>query len=181
MTEFKPFPKIPRHRGGCLIQEKIDGTNGSIYIGEDGEFLVGSRTRWITPESDNFGFARWAHQNKEELLKLGPGQHFGEWWGVGIQRNYHLSERRFSLFDTGRWSDPAIRPACCSCVPVLYAGPWSNDAIDATMAKLAETGSIAAPGFMNPEGVVVFVPHARLLFKRTFDGDGHKGTGGDDA
>lgn len=57
-TEFVPFQKIGRLSRGCTITEKIDGTNASIYIGEDGEFLTGSRTRWITPEDDNYGFAR---------------------------------------------------------------------------------------------------------------------------
>lgn len=52
--------------------------------------MPNSRTRWITPEDDNYGFAKWANENKEELLKLGIGQHFGEWWGSGIQRGYNL-------------------------------------------------------------------------------------------
>lgn len=172
---FTPFPKIPRHGGGCLILEKIDGTNSSIFIGEDGEFLAGSRNRWITPEDDNFGFARWAYDHKDELLTLGPGHHFGEWWGAGIQRRYGLTEKRFSLFNTGRWSNPETRPACCHCVPLLYAGQYVDSAINETMAKLKETGSIAAPGFMNPEGVVVYLPGAHWSFKKTFDGDKHKG------
>lgn len=45
MIEFKPMPKIGRLSRGCTATEKIDGTNASIYIGEDGEFLTGSRTR----------------------------------------------------------------------------------------------------------------------------------------
>jgi hypothetical protein len=73
MTEFREFQKIPRLSRECIITEKIDGTNGCIYIGEDGEFLVGSRTRWITPEQDNFGFATWAMAHRDELLTLGPG------------------------------------------------------------------------------------------------------------
>ena len=68
--EFQEFPKIARLTRECTITEKIDGTNASIYIGENGEFLVGSRSRWITPEEDNYGFAKWALANKEELLKL---------------------------------------------------------------------------------------------------------------
>ncbi len=174
-TPFTAFPKIPRHGGGCLISEKIDGTNSSIFIGEDGEFLAGSRNRWITPEDDNFGFARWAYDHKDELLTLGPGHHFGEWWGAGIQRRYGLTEKRFSLFNTGRWSNPETRPACCHCVPLLYAGQYVDSAINETMAKLKETGSIAAPGFMNPEGVVVYLPGAHWSFKKTFGGDKHKG------
>jgi hypothetical protein len=34
-----------------IITEKIDGTNASIYIDDDGTFLTGSRTQWI-----NVGF-----------------------------------------------------------------------------------------------------------------------------
>src|SRR5882762_4949927 len=50
-----------------------------------------SRKRIITPEQDNFGFARWVYDNAETLVHdLGEGLHFGEWWGSGIQRGYGL-------------------------------------------------------------------------------------------
>src|ERR1700675_3768540 len=149
-TPFTPFTKIARLSRGCTVSEKLDGTNASIFISDDlSEFLVGSRTRWITPEDDNFGFARWAHANKEELLKLGPGHHFGEWWGLGIQRNYGLKEKRFSLFNSNRWSDAAgIRPACCYVVPVLYEGLFNTTIITDWLLALAIDGSHAAPGFM---------------------------------
>lgn len=67
MAEFVPFKKIGRLSRMCTITEKIDGTNASVFIGEDGEFLTGSRTRWITPEDDNYGFAKWAQTHKDEL------------------------------------------------------------------------------------------------------------------
>ena len=119
---FKPFPKMARLRRDCLITEKIDGTNASIYIGAydpldsnclGGQFggdeplgiWAGSRNRWITPKDDNFGFAQWVLNNAAELFNLGEGHHFGEWWGSGIQRNYGFTngERFFSLFNAGRW------------------------------------------------------------------------------
>ncbi len=90
--EFHAFDKIARLSRECVITEKIDGTNASVFIGENGEFLTGSRTRWITPDDDNYGFSHWAHDHKAELLELGPGHHFGEWWGEGCQRNYGLTE-----------------------------------------------------------------------------------------
>lgn len=175
MTEFKPFSKIARLSRDCCITEKIDGTNASIYIGEDGEFRTGSRTQWITPENDNFGFARWAQQNKDELLKLGVGHHFGEWWGVGIQRGYHLSERRFSLFNVAKWSDDNIRPKCCHVVPVVYNGLFDTLKVDEAIQRLLDEGSIAAPGFMKPEGIVIWHTAARMYFKKTLEKDGeHK-------
>lgn len=171
--EFKSFPKIPRLSRECIITEKIDGTNASIYIGEDGEFLVGSRKRWITTENDNHGFAKWAHEHKEELMRLGPGHHFGEWWGSGIQRGYGLQkgEKRFSLFNTSRWGENPDRPNCCNVVPVLYQGLFSTNTVDSCLDILARNGSFASPGFMQPEGVVIYHVAGNCSFKKTIEKD----------
>jgi hypothetical protein len=169
--EFTEFNKIARLTRLCTVTEKIDGTNASITITEDGQFLIGSRTRYITPQDDNYGFAKWAVANQAELMKLGYGTHFGEWWGQGIQRNYGLKEKRFSLFNTSIWSNDAVRPACCSVVPVLYSGQFNTQQIDHTLLMLKEGGSIAAPGFMNPEGVVIWHDAARIYFKKTIEKD----------
>jgi len=192
MIEFAEFPKTARLSRECVVTEKIDGTNASIFIAEDAQpielrpgrtepFLCGSRTRWIFPEADNYGFAAWAWEHFGELLKLGPGHHYGEWWGQGIQRKYDLKEKRFSLFNVARWADerdrekfPVDRPACCHVVPVLYRGDFTTAAIDESLDKLAGMGSLAAPGFMRPEGVVVWHEAARVLFKKTLGGDGAK-------
>lgn len=164
--EFKSFQKIPRLSRECVITEKIDGTNASIWISEEGEFKSASRTRFITPENDNFGFALWAKQHEEELRGLGPGAHFGEWWGVGIQRGYELSERRFSLFNCGRWTAENV-PKCCSVVPILYQGPFLTEAVEGSLLRLATFGSQAAPGYLKPEGVVIYHKAAKYLFKKT--------------
>ena len=95
--EFRPFPKIPRFDREVIITEKIDGTNASVHVTDDGHVFAGSRNRWLTWDQDNFGFARWVKEHEDELRTgLGPGTHFGEWWGLGIQRGYDLHERRFS-------------------------------------------------------------------------------------
>lgn len=172
MSEFIPFPKIARLSREIIITEKLDGTNAQIWISDDGtEIRAGSRTRWITPQDDNFGFARWAEENRDELLKLGPGRHFGEWWGKGIQRNYSLTEKRFSLFNVSRWEDDALRPSCCHTVPVLYRGDFSQSAWQNALADLAKNGSRAAPGFMKPEGIIVFHVAANIGFKKTIEKD----------
>jgi len=175
VTEFIPFPKIARLSREIIVTEKIDGTNTQVFVGEDGEVLAGSRTRWITPQADNFGFAAWVEKNREELRNLGPGRHFGEWWGQGIQRRYGLTKKRFSLFNVSRWgpegADVASLPACCHVVPVLYRGSFSEEAISGALAALGGRGSLAAPGFMEPEGVVVFHVAAGIAFKKTLLGD----------
>ena len=187
--DFQPFPKMARLSRECVITEKIDGTNAQICITEDGGFWVGSRTRWITPEQDNFGFAKWAYENREELMALGIGRHFGEWWGQGIQRNYGLKVRRFSLFNTIRWclhgeepkqiqtGDPRIvkmqdvLPPCCGLVPVLHRGMFCTTTIEDCINNLKSSGSYAEPGFMNPEGIVVYHVAAGIGFKKTIVGD----------
>jgi hypothetical protein len=173
--DFVEFPKMARLSREVFITEKLDGTNASVTITEDGQFLTGSRTRWITPEDDNYGFAKWAQENRDELLKLGVGSHFGEWWGKGIQRNYSMTERRFSLFNVSRWADDAVRPACCHVVPVLYQGQMEQFGVllgvKAAMKRLEAEGSIAAPGFMKPEGIVIFHTAANLYFKKTLEKD----------
>lgn len=168
--EFKAFPNIGRLSRDIVITEKLDGTNASIVITPEGEFLIGSRTRWITPQDDNFGFSKWAHENKDELLKLGEGAHFGEWWGQGIQRKYGLSEKRFSLFNVGRWNNDNC-PTCCSVVPTLYIGDFCTAKINGVMSMLEVNGSAAAPGFMKPEGIVIYHKQANVLFKKTFEND----------
>lgn len=192
MTEFTGFPKIARLNREIIVTEKIDGTNALVEIAEDGSIRTGSRNRYITPEMDNHGFAGWVRDNTDELHRLGPGRHFGEWWGSGIQSGYGLAkgEKRFSLFNVSRWGDGVLneddglpaRPACCGVVPTLYKGPFSEDEIKETLRQLEYHGSVAAPGFMRPEGVIVFHTASGTLFKVTIKGDEKpKGLVGGDA
>lgn len=167
--EFEAFPKMPRLSREIIITEKIDGTNAQVFIADDGTILAGSRTRWITPADDNFGFAAWVEKNADELRNLGPGRHFGEWWGAGIQRKYGQDRKRFSLFNVSRWSEE--RPSCCDVVPTLYRGDFTTEAVDDTIAVLRDTGSMAAPGFMQPEGVIVFHLAGNVRFKKTLEKD----------
>ena len=48
--EFKGFSKIPRLNREIIITEKIDGTNGQIYVPEDPTepIFAASRNRWLT-------------------------------------------------------------------------------------------------------------------------------------
>lgn len=175
MVEFEPFPSLKRLYREITVTEKIDGTNAQICVTEDGQVIAGSRNRWITPDEDNAGFARWVAEREADLRDdLGVGRHFGEWWGAGIQRRYDQSEKIFSLFNTSRWHGTGV-PRHCSVVPVLYTGMFSDDAITTVLEKLRKDGSVAAPGFMDPEGIVVYHSQARQSFKVTLDNnDKHK-------
>ena len=167
-------------------------TPKSLYIGEAEEFLIGSHSRWLGEHTDNHNFWHWAMNNKSELLKLGPGFHYGEWWGSGVQRGYGLpkGEKRFSLFNVGRWClfaetpklisiDPKTKiekyqerlPSCCGLVPILWTGMFETDLIDGQLNILETYGSKASPGFMNPEGIVIYHKAGNLMFKKTIKKD----------
>jgi hypothetical protein len=185
--EFQQFEKIARLKRECFISEKIDGTNAQIHIVPVNELdrpaiataettglamLAGSRTRYITPTDDNFGFAKWVEAHQDELWSLGEGRHYGEWWGLGIQRGYGQTEKRFSLFNAWRWNDGnPNRPKCCSVVPNLYTGRFGTDVTEAALTDLRTNGSKAAPGFMKPEGIIIYLAAARTYFKQTIDHD----------
>lgn len=175
--EFKAFPKISRLFREIAITEKIDGTNACVVIQQDvglGAWAVWaqSRKRLINSREDNHGFAKWVEANREDLIELGPGYHYGEWWGQGIQRGYGLDEKRFSLF--GHWYHDQPLPGCVQVAPILYRGEFSTGAVAGALNELALDGSAAAPGFDNPEGVVVYHEHSRTRFKVTLDDDAHK-------
>ena len=186
--EFTAFPKMARLSREVVITEKLDGTNASVFItpgyygdehvihswfdeatATDMVMYAGSRTRWITPDNDNYGFAAWVEENAAALRGLGAGHHFGEWWGAGIQRRYGKTDKTFSLFNVARWGTD--RPACCGVVPTLYTGMFTTQAVDVVLMQLEQEGSVAAPGFMDPEGIVVFHTAARVGFKKTIKHD----------
>jgi hypothetical protein len=174
-VEFKAWPKTPRLFRDMVITEKIDGTNAAVIVTEDFEVAAQSRNRLITPEADNFGFARWVQENGEELARtLGPGRHFGEWWGSGIQRGYGLTkgEKRFSLFNVSRYGavDLSAVPGL-STVPVVYSGPFETESVRGAVETLRVRGSLASPGFDRPEGVIVFHTAAQQVYKVTLEND----------
>lgn len=161
----------------------------TVPNGDDDTFLIfaQSRNRFITPQSDNSCFAAWVKANAEILVeKLGPGHHAGEWWGSGIQRGYGLpkGERRFSLFNVGRFRrpglpgfdpkrhvNPFVPDIGLDVVPIMSEWLFDHDlrdishAVDRAIMDLTLNGSHAAPGFNRPEGVVLYHGRSGQLFK----------------
>jgi hypothetical protein len=187
--EFTPFPKMARFSRDIIITEKLDGTNSSVCISQEGDYnsefnllpveqsrelglimLAGSRNRWLTIKTDNYGFAGWCQRNKDELLKLGVGHHTGEWWGKGIARRYLVEEKIFSLFNVSRWYGDD-RPVCCSVVPVLYSGAFDTREVDKVVNRLRTEGSVASPGFMKAEGIIIWHTAGNFGMKKTLEHD----------
>jgi hypothetical protein len=201
MIEFQPFPKIPRYRREIAVSEKLDGTNAAVvwvpmsdeHAGDPNiistrsikdrhgtdlgvyAILAQSRGRFITPshikpKNDNYGFAQWVSDHVDELANLGPGYHYGEWWGYGIQRGYGMAEKHFSLFNVSRWGDgKQERPACCDVVPLI--GYFQPDQIGTQVERMRTLGSLASPGYMRPEGLILWHSQSKNYFKILLEGD----------
>jgi len=185
--ELQGFRKIPCLSREIIITEKLDGTSGLIYIDENNNIFAGSRNRWLWGSvqdeihNDNHGFAQWVKTNKEELLKLGKGFHYGEYWGKGIQRGYGLNEKRFSLFNVSRWIKDRTQilgekqeycPECCYVVPIIAkCDMMDSEFIMRALNHLEMNGSIAAPGFKPAEGIIIYHTAGNLYFKKTILND----------
>lgn len=188
---FEAFPKLTRFSHDWTVTEKIDGSNGGILIANladptinhaastarvgDQFVFVQSRNKLIQPgkQTDHMGFAQFVSDNAEEIVaKLGEGRHYGEWYGQGIgPRGYGVNPKRFALFNASRW-DGADLPERFDVVPMLYKGYLADSGtFEVILADLKENGSKIAPGFMNPEGIVMYHGPSRTLFKKTFDYD----------
>lgn len=198
---FVPWPKTPRLFRDIVVTEKVDGTNSAVIIQEledfadadpmngltiverDGtyyEIAAQSRNRLIFPgkTTDNYGFAGFVQENAEELFDLlGPGRHFGEWWGKGIGKRYVSAMeglKGFALFNTAKheglhkWLTFGDTQVLVEPVHVLYQGPHSEAAIRGTLKELQKHGSWMSP-FDPAEGIVVFHTQSRQTYKVTLD------------
>lgn len=157
----------PDYGGVCWVAQSRPESEG----GGQRTFLVGaqSRKRLLKITEDNAGFARYVYDNREALVDLlGPGTHFGEWWGQGIQRRYGMDRKVFSLFNTHRWHNVANQrtdwwdeaaKVNLDVVPLLSLGRFSDKAIDDALDLLRREGSIATIKygihFDRPEGVII--------------------------
>jgi len=154
-----------------------DDANAIAVVGDYAVFAQ-SRSRFIVPGRDNYGFAEYVRQHAEALVDtLGAGRHFGEWYGAGIQRRYGLQEKRLALFNVDRWGGVDLTGVPrLEVVPELYRGGFDQCAIDEAVEDLGVYGSSAVPGFGSPEGVVVWHYASRTSYKVTVEDDaGPKG------
>jgi len=113
MSEFVKYQHIERLgsdevegilEGQCYVFPKIDGTNASVWYGDDGTIRAGSRNRELSLESDNAGFCRFVTDNAPGFRKL-LCRHtnyriYGEWLVPHTLRTYREEAwRKFYVFD----------------------------------------------------------------------------------
>lgn len=97
---------------------KLHGTNAGVVWRGGNDVYALSRSRVITPESDNAGFAKFVADNAEDLAGIAgtlgeaPLVMYGEWIGEGVQKGVAVSAlpRRFVVFDVMDASENEDRP-----------------------------------------------------------------------
>jgi hypothetical protein len=168
---FTPWPKIHRLFRDVVVTEKINGTNAAIGVTEDYEVYAQSRKKLIFPgkQTDNYGFAGWVQENRGDIIELlGPGLHFGEWFGEGIQGNPNqMSGKWFALFNAPRWRIAPL-PERVITVPILYEGPFSEAKVLECVADVRDNGSKLGG---KAEGVVVYFTVNNMSFKIMCEND----------
>ena len=90
-------------KGKCSIQPKIDGTNGVVWLGDDGIIHAGSRRRDLTLDNDNAGFYNTVIKDdniRKYLLDHKDHYLYGEWLVPHTIRYYHPeSWKHFYVYD----------------------------------------------------------------------------------
>ena len=110
--EFRKYQHIERfgtmevdgiELGLCYVFPKIDGTNSSVWIGDDGQIHAGSRKRELSLDNDNAGFMNAICKDERIMayLKAHPTHRlFGEWLVPHSLKTYRDDAwRRFYVFD----------------------------------------------------------------------------------
>lgn len=110
--EFKKYQHIERYGkdetegielGSVYVFPKLDGTNASCWLDDQGNLMGGSRNRQLTLENDNQGFYAYILQNeniKKYLDKHPTHRLYGEWLVPHSLRTYRDEAwRKFYIFD----------------------------------------------------------------------------------
>jgi len=89
--------------GEVYVFPKIDGTNGNIWLNEDGSIACGSRNRELSLEDDNAGFMAAAladHWLCALVRRCPTWRIFGEWLVPHSLKTYRADAwRKFYVFD----------------------------------------------------------------------------------
>lgn len=90
--------------GTCYVFPKLDGTNASIWVDEDGKLQAGSRNRQLSVGSDNAGFYNWVLENEDWFMGFFEDHPhvtlYGEWLVPHSLKTYRDDAwRRFYIFD----------------------------------------------------------------------------------
>lgn len=118
--EFRKYQHIERFGttevqdiaiGECYVFPKIDGTNASVWLDNNGDVQCGSRKRQLSIKHDNAGFCKWVSEQEnihEYLFRHPTHRLFGEWLVPHSLKTYNDNAwREFYVFDVATDNEDA--------------------------------------------------------------------------
>ena len=153
--------------GDCYVFYKIDGTNSSVWLKEDGTIGCGSRTRELSLEKDNAGFMAYAINDdkiKAYLEKHPNHRLYAEWLVPHSLKTYRPDAwRKMYVFDieleTGEMIPYEIYKPMLDEFEIDYIPPIcmiKNPSYDDLLLALEKSGEfLVEDGKGKGEGIVV--------------------------
>lgn len=176
--DFLKYPSLKRfgtteveglEYGVCHVFPKLDGTNASIWVDENGVIQAGSRNRTlgITSETDNAGFCKFAVSDSRLLRFFNEYSElrlYGEWLVPHSIKEYREDAwRKFYIFDVFNDSTqkfltyddykPLLEKYELDYVPCLFT--ITNPTVDKLIEKLPSNTYLMKDGSGAGEGIVV--------------------------
>jgi hypothetical protein len=156
--------------GECYIFPKIDGTNSSVWLGNDGQIKAGSRKRQLSLDlnQDNAGFYKWVKTQNNLLDYLEENQThilYGEWLVPHSLKTYRETAwRNFYVFDVVDSDEPGKHIPYDIYAPTLkkfdidYIPPLiiiNNPTYDQLVDLLDKNTFLIQDGKGSGEGIVI--------------------------
>ena len=171
--------------GTCYVFPKIDGTNASIWINDEGQISAGSRTRTLSEDKDNANFYKAVLSESQfdgikEFLKINTNYRFyGEWLVPHSLKTYREGAwKKFYVFDVVEQIDedrfrylsyPEYKAICdvyeIEYVPCLKI--VKNSSEERMYDTLAENNYLVKDGEGTGEGIVIKNYDYKNKFGRT--------------
>ena len=178
MTNFRRYDHLVRFGapetagiddGIVYVFPKLDGTNASAWLDEEGRLQCGSRNRVLSIESDNAGFCAWANSadtkaaDLRTYLAVNPKCIvYGEWLVPHTVKTYREDAwRRFWIFDvfditTGRYVPFDTYATCCVGLDVIEPlCTIDKPSINQLIAQVATNTYLVQDGHGAGEGIVI--------------------------
>lgn len=173
--DFKPYPHIERfgtqevqgiEEGTTYVFPKIDGTNASLWMGDDWTMRAGSRNKELGyGKEDNHGFKAWAITQKKLIDFLQNSENiriYGEWLVPHSLKTYRKEAwRDFYVFDVehnGKFLAYDDYKVILDCYGINYIPPIAivkNGTLERYNGLLVQNQYLIEDGKGAGEGIVI--------------------------
>ena len=152
--------------GECWLFPKLDGSNGQVWVNDNGKICCGSRNRELTLENDNQGFMAWVLEQdniREFFSNYQNLRLFGEWLIPHTLRTYEQSAwKKFYVFDVmdanGNYLPYEVYKTILDAYDIEYIPPICkirNPTVERIVNQLEKNVYLIEDGKGAGEGIVI--------------------------